>query len=648
MSCSQEVFTLRREKKHQEALALARKCVREDPNDEWNKKALAWSIFDNLKACVAERDYDEGKHLLQEFDELGIPEDDDVMHENINRLRAQFNPERETVVRAREASKDGDRQEALRLYRLAVRELPDDVEAKKGLGWEVWRSMSELARRDPPPIPEIERLAREFARLDIRSDATADLYCRVLNDITRVAEGWRGYPGFVRWWGPSNLRAEDFENQRGRDGKEYSSLATKVASALAKTVVDRGAREEVKWVVKFLDTVISRVDEEFWLLYYKGKLLLLDERYEEARDYIVPVVRAKMTESWAWGILGETYRGEAPEQSIACFCEAIRRSRDDVYVLNVRTQLAKLLAAQGEHAAAKREVELVLEVKHRQGYKVTPEVQQLTEEPWYGSTTAVAGNEALYEEHGEQAEALLLDALPWVDALVTGHQPASDRGPARTFIGVLAEGALEEVPVKDHHVKEVGGLEVGSPVRVKADAQGGNLSVYSVEPRDGEPWDLLPEVVAVIDHVNSGKQVSHFVISRSRTGLAYHDQVDGVDALPEGTSVAIRTLATVKGRPEKVVTARETDRETPSEIVQPLTGTFQFPYDGRTHFGFVNDYYVGEHLISRHGLSDGDRVRGAVVFDPDKGKWKALKIDGVGERSSDEPPDDEIDVDFEL
>src|SRR5690606_25427887 len=140
MSCSQEAFALRKEGKPQEALALARKCVQEDPNDEWNKKALGWSIFDNLKACVERRDYDEGKRLLQEFDEVGIPADDDVMHTSIDRLRSQLNPDREVVVRAREASKGGDRREALRLYRTAVRELPDDEEAKEGLGWELWRA----------------------------------------------------------------------------------------------------------------------------------------------------------------------------------------------------------------------------------------------------------------------------------------------------------------------------------------------------------------------------------------------------------------------------------------------------------------------------------------------------------------------------
>ena len=642
MSCSQEVFALRKEGEIQEALALARKCIQEDPHDEWNKKAMGWSIYDALKECVEGRNYDEGKRLLQEFDGVGIPVDDEVMHTSINRLRGQLDPNKEVVLRARAASKRGDRREALQLYRAAVRELPDDEDAKEGLGWEVWRAIGELARREPPPIPEIERLAREFARLGLRRDANADLFCRVLSEISRVAESWGGYPGFVRWWDPSNLRDEDFERQRGRDGTEYPSLATKVASGLAKAVVERGAREEVWWALEFLDTVIARADEDFWLLYYKGKLLLLDERYQEARDYIVPVVRAKMSESWAWGILGETYRAEAPERALACLCEAVRRSRNDVYVLNVRTQLAKLLAAEGEHAAAKREIELVLEVKRRLGYRVTPEVEGLTKEPWYEATEAATANEALYEEHGKRAESLLLDELPWVDALVTGHQPASQRGPARTFFGVLVGGALEEAPVRDYHVEEVAGLAVGSPARVKADAQGGRLTVYSVAAREGEPWDLLPEVVAVIDHVNRDKQVSHFVIGRNRTGLAYHDHVDGVVAFEEGTPVAIRALPTEGGRPDKVVTARKTDQEPSPDIVRPLSGTFEFPYDGRTHFGFVDDYYVGKHLISEYGLSDGDRVQGAVVYDPSKRKWKVMRIDSVNERRA-EDPDDEAD-----
>jgi hypothetical protein len=46
-----------------------------------------------------------------------------------------------------------------------------------------------------------------------------------------------------------------------------------------------------------------RIDYHLWLRYHKGKLLLLDERYKQARDYIIPIVRKKINESWAWHIL---------------------------------------------------------------------------------------------------------------------------------------------------------------------------------------------------------------------------------------------------------------------------------------------------------------------------------------------------------
>ncbi len=49
MGSSSDVFKLRREGKIEEALNLAKELYNENSNDEWNAKALGWSLIDKIK-----------------------------------------------------------------------------------------------------------------------------------------------------------------------------------------------------------------------------------------------------------------------------------------------------------------------------------------------------------------------------------------------------------------------------------------------------------------------------------------------------------------------------------------------------------------------------------------------------------------------
>ena len=52
MSCSRDVFQLRKDHKFDEALATARECYAADPNDIWNQRAYGWVLYDFIKQAV--------------------------------------------------------------------------------------------------------------------------------------------------------------------------------------------------------------------------------------------------------------------------------------------------------------------------------------------------------------------------------------------------------------------------------------------------------------------------------------------------------------------------------------------------------------------------------------------------------------------
>lgn len=62
-------------------------------------------------------------------------------------------------------------------------------------------------------------------------------------------------------------------------------------------------------VLALLDRVRAEcrdVQHKFWLDYDQAKCLILAGQNREARDFILPVLRRKQSESWAWGALAAT------------------------------------------------------------------------------------------------------------------------------------------------------------------------------------------------------------------------------------------------------------------------------------------------------------------------------------------------------
>jgi hypothetical protein len=128
--------------------------------------------------------------------------------------------------------------------------------------------------------------------------------------------------------------------------------------------------------------------------------------------------------------------------------------------------------------------------------------------------------------------------------------------------------------------------------------------------------------------VNTESSVTHIVITDSRHGLAYHDQVPGAETFERGDYVKVRALTERPDRPERIVTAEQTEDVPPETVNRSFSGTFNFPPSGKTHFGFVKDYYVPEELIDAYDLSDGQRVQGrAILVQPNEDKWRVVEID---------------------
>ncbi len=84
-------FKLRKEGKLKEAEKVAREMLEKDPNNQWNKKALGWILFDKLKnALKRQRKLNKwNKFAIREFLKLNI-QTPDILYANILKVLLRF------------------------------------------------------------------------------------------------------------------------------------------------------------------------------------------------------------------------------------------------------------------------------------------------------------------------------------------------------------------------------------------------------------------------------------------------------------------------------------------------------------------------------------------------------------------------------
>ena len=623
MADSYDVFDLRDEGNLEEALQKGRECHEENPNDIWAKRALGWTLYDLTKQQLDEENLAAARDYIEEFDSLKIPKDDDeLIHEKMDQLRQQTTSP--ALRKAKEASRQEDYKKAVRLFRKARNQTSVDDNFRKQNGWALRNHIRELVQQDQPPIGLLDRLFREFA--NVQPPPSQKLYDSILYDAVKIAEKWRSYSDFLSWWNVDNFRAEHFKPDRTQNGT-YPGLAYKAARAVAKRAVKDQDDESAEWLLPLLKKILERggEEDEVWIHYDIGRVANLIDDEATAREHLAQVVREKYTESWAWGHFAGSF--SETEDRKAALCAALDGAANDSFVLSIREELAELLVSEEKYSQAKREVLNITEVREAEGYDFPERVEQWKSSDWIEEAEAPESNQSLYEAHAGRARELVLEDFPWVEGVVTGHQDASDQGPARTFIGVPSgDSGLTDIPVKDRNHSSLGSLEEGAPVEVRVDTS--TRTIYDVQSREGDRWDLLPKHTAVVDHVNKESSVTHIVITDSRHGLAYHDQVSAAETFEQGEYVKVRALAERPDRPERIVTAEKTEDVPPETVNRSFEGTFNFPPSGKTHFGFVQDYYLPEELIDAYDLSDGDRVHGrAILVQPDEDKWRAVEID---------------------
>ncbi len=121
-----------------------------------------------------------------------------------------------------------------------------------------------------------------------------------------------------------------------------------------------------------------------WLDYDEAKCLIFSKKFAQAREYILPVLRKKQSESWAWHTLAMTFQEEDPVAAIVLFSKAICCVHGDyTFALPALKEIAPLLVTQKFEDEASMCVKRAVDCYISNGWNIKADMERLINETWY-------------------------------------------------------------------------------------------------------------------------------------------------------------------------------------------------------------------------------------------------------------------------
>ena len=349
----------------------------------------------------------------------------------------------------------------------------------------------------------------------------------ILTQLTKVGSHLPRFLGFINWIGPNGLRSEDWE-PRQYQGKTYPSLAMNIARALCKWTKahPQANSKELVIAMEWAEKVakITQGDDALWLNWDRALLFRQMGDFQRAAEILASVIKAKRTEFWVWAEAGRLYRLDQPDLALACFCRALECQAEPKFMGRTHRDLAELLAEQGDHAQASQEVAFALDIHQAQGWRLSPEMQELMSSQWFDP--AAIGSMAakdFYAAHSSEALALCFDIVETKSASYLGpfspgqqNAPQPGRKPRQLFRFAVKDAKGNALSIISPGMKYLN-IKVGAPLTVVIGRQNGDdrQTIVHVLPRqDGQEWDCLEQILGVaIAEATTEKSMKFLILS---------------------------------------------------------------------------------------------------------------------------------------
>jgi len=627
MITSKDVFSKRKEGLTIEAYNMAVELVSNTPYDEWNDKAYAYCLIDMIKQSISEDDLNSAKGYSETLSNIEVG-DDEILSKNVQRALDLSDPKKEIISDAKSLSKQGKHYEAVNAYKTALVDFPNDQELKTSLAWELYRVGKELFSVENINVLAAKRLLADYLKLNTeRPSLLHSLFLRFADKL--VGNENFSLVSFLKLWDLNNLTKEDYEPYKADSGKIFPSSAERLIQHAAKDALNKSIVSDIDYILPFIDRAIINFSDNFWLVYYKAKLLHSIGRNDEALEFSISVVKNKINDYWAWDLLGEILLASNPDKSLSCYCKALLCKSEDKFLANVRVKFVDLLTAKSLFNEAAYEVNKAVESREKEGWKATNELNNFQNSEWYKSSTATKNNYSYYKQNTTLADELLFDNMPWLDAIVgeVFTIPNKPNKPKRKlYISLQGQANPLEIAVPNNKY-DFKSLTVGQGLQVKGECDHDQrFQVYLIESRDtNKDWDIFPDYTGIIDYINVEKRMAHFMVNKDINGTFLLSDFSA--QIADTVILKVSSYKNNYGTQYSVLTCKKSEKRLDDGIVKIFNSSVRVS----NGLGFTEDnIFLDRPMVERAAIESGDVVSGIAVQNYNKKReswgWKAIQL----------------------
>jgi hypothetical protein len=527
----------------------------------------------------------------------------------------------------RDLRKAGKTDEAYKRAKELLSESPDDKYLKSEFGWVLWaKSKAAVAGGGDGAARVVNGLLHEYTSLDLKPPDL--LFSQLVTQLLKLSPRPRWLLAFLVWAGPDCWRSEDCQPWTPPDGKVIESIVVRAAQAAGKVAHEEGAAEDRAFALGLIEFALKagNAQDSRWLLYRQALLLGDLGRQDKAYELLVPFVRSKSRDYWAWQALGNTLREADPAEALSLFAKAELLCDKPDFSVGLLEDLARSAAGCEEDDLARWAVKRALEIRASHAWRTPDSLRELAEAPWFASGEACADWKKQLESLASEVDAILYGDLPAVEASFVGCFTPQKSGRRHAKFCVRRAGISEELVAPDNVIAGLGEMSLGDAVTLKLLEDGARQRVLVCERRaEGHPFDQLERLLGIVDHQNYDKHLTSVYVDPDRTILVHYADAPAAEELLPGRAVEVR----IARHDERINSYSIAETEMgQSDNIGVQVGPIRLNPKG---FGFVgDDIYVPKQLAAN--LADGTLVRAVAKRErkrdrPGELQWRAVAVE---------------------
>ena len=410
--------------------------------NDWTRSALAWCIFDALKLTATYSQKDLFMSKLQELASIELSANNTMVWGNIVWPISAF---------VRDCSK--------------ISNLQEDI------------------------LTVVFNLIKDFPFVKPSKE-----YSVLLNAFVK-AKNWRNINNFCEWWDFSNFREEDFECDIFDGRRMPTSLAENAHLAYARTLLALRDMDGITAFLPKLQDLAERYPNMVFPNYYICKLLLATgNNGENTLATILPFVRKKKNEFWAWQLLAEIFANDN-EKQLACLLRAVNCRTKEEFLVRIYFMLANIFRRNGHYAEARYYLDKHIQVKNNTQTRISDEVYAMKNESWYNE--AANQQPSFTIDYMAITDDLLFHDIKETHAVVSFVN--TDKKIANVIYGKEKTGHLKY----DRFMKNV---RVGDALNIRIDSitPEGRMNLYSAKKADNAiETDFCKTLTGVVSSNNA-------------------------------------------------------------------------------------------------------------------------------------------------